>query len=31
MTYAQTLKTMVFKAEKGSDNIPDFEPPILSS
>lgn len=29
-TYAQTLGTMNFKKEKGSDNIPEFELPRLA-
>jgi len=29
-TYAQTLATMNFKKEKGSDNIPEFELPRLA-
>jgi len=29
MTYAQTLKNVVWKKEKGSDNIPHFESPKL--
>lgn len=29
-TYAETLNTMNFKKEKGSDNIPEFELPSLS-
>lgn len=29
-SYAQTLSTMNFKKEKGSDNIPEFELPRLA-
>ena len=29
MTYAQTLANMKFTKEKGSENVPDFEPPRL--
>lgn len=29
LTYAQTLKNVAWKKEKGSDNIPNFEPPQL--
>jgi len=28
-TYAQTLANMKFTKEKGSENVPDFEPPKL--
>jgi hypothetical protein len=30
-TYAETLATMTFKKEKGSDNIPEFELPKLAN